>query len=605
MQVVPKTFQRVVRILFFLDKFRKKIRIGIGKLYVFRKRCIFAFSMKRILAAALLLFHICAFSFAQQVESYLVDAVSLYSNGEYKQAKARLETLSAMAPQDDAVWYYLALSEAGLQDFSAARKHLEQAIALDGGNYWYRRTLARLYLTQGEEELGIEMYEALVKDFPDKEDLSYELLNLYLRQGAFEKALSALDEIETQRGPSEPVAQTRYEVYRQLDRPEEAVAALEKFNQEYSSPGILATLGDYYLSEYQDSLAQACYTEALSLDGGYVPAVLGLSEVYRHLRKYPDYFRTLDTFFQSEDVPADTKALYIRNLTRSIDPKLLQLHQEEYDAVVQETVALHPQDSTVLSTVAGYYYTTGRNKEAGKWFREVADIYPESLSHTVTCLQFLTLEESWEELRDRSLRAFDRFRELGFLDFANQANYQLEDYDAIIGNCQYILTNYAKDKDLCKSALAMKGDAYYSKGDAKQAFKAYDQVLKIDPSYAPVLNNYAYYLSLTGKNLKKAYTMSKKTVEAEPDNATYLDTFGWILHLQGKDLEAKPFFKHAMLYGGKDSAVQLDHYAEVLYALGEYDLARSYWNQARTKNQNGEVPDLEERIKARLDAIGK
>jgi tetratricopeptide (TPR) repeat protein len=562
--------------------------------------------MKKVLAALVLLLHIGVFSsVAQQVESYLVDAVSLYSNGEYKQAKDRLETLSAIAPQDDAVWYYLALSEAGLQDFSAARKHLEQAIGLDKGNYWYRQTLARLYLTQGETQLGIEMYEDLVKDFPDKDGLSYELLNLYLRQGQLEKALSALEDIETQRGPSEAVTQTRYEVYRQLNRPEEAVAALEAFNRDYSSPSILSMLGDYYLGEYQDSLAQVHYAEALSLDGSYIPAILGLSEVYRHQRKYPDYFRTLEGFFQSEDVPAETKAMYIGNLTRSLDPKLLQLHQSEYDEVVQDLAALHPQDSTVLSTVAGYYYSTGRVKESGKWFREVADQYPESLSHTVTYLQFLGMQENWEELRDRSLRAFDRFQELGFLDFANQANYQMGDFDAIIGNCQYILTNYPKDKDLCKSALAMKGDAYHSKGDSKQAFKAYDQALKIDPSYAPVLNNYAYYLCLTGKNLKKAYTMSKKTVEAEPDNATYLDTFAWILHLQGKDLEAKPFFKHAMLYGGKDSAVMLDHYAEVLYALGEYDLARSYWNQAKNKNTAGEVPDLEERVKARLAAIGK
>ena len=45
---------------------------------------------------------------------------------------------------------------------------------------------------------------------------------------------------------------------------------------------------------------------------------------------------TLGSFFRSEDVPAETKALYIRNLTRSIDPKLLQLHQEEFDQVLQE-----------------------------------------------------------------------------------------------------------------------------------------------------------------------------------------------------------------------------------------------------------------------------
>ena len=99
--------------------------------------------------------------------------------------------------------------------------------------------------------------------------------------------------------------------------------------------------------------------------------------------------------------------------------------------------------------------------------------------------------------------------------------------------------------------------------------------------------------------------MSKKTVEAEPDNATYLDTYAWILHLQGRDKDAKPYFKHAMLYGGKDSAVIMDHYAEVLYALGEYDLAQVYWSQAKAKDTEGEIPDLEMRVAARLKAIGK
>lgn len=561
--------------------------------------------MKKGLAALVLLFHICVFSYAQQAESLLVDAVALYSNGEYGKAKDHLQTLSAVYPKDDAVWYYLSLSEMALQDFDNARKHLETAISLDGKNYWYRRTLSRLYLRQGEQDLGIEMYEALVKDFPDKSSLSYELLDLYLRQGSFEKALKALDDIEAERGPSEAVAQTRYEIYRQMDKPEEALEALEKFNREYSSPSVLSMLGDYYLAEYQDSLAGVRYQEALSLDGSYVPAVLGMSEVYRHQRKYPQYFNAIGTFFRTEDVPAETKSMYIRNLTRSLDPKLLQLHQKEFDAVIDDAAAVHPSDSTLLTTVAAYYYTTGRAAGAGKWFREAADRYPESLSLTMTYIQYLGVQQEWELLRDKSLEAFSRFNELAFLDYANQANYQLEDYDAIIGNCQYLLTNYPKDKDLCLAAYSMKGDAYHAKGDTKAAFKAYDQALKINPSYAPVLNNYAYYLSITGKNLKKAYNMSKKTVEAEPDNATFLDTFAWILHLQGKDLEAKPFFKHAMLYGGKDSAVMLDHYAEVLYRLGEYDLARSYWNQAKNKNQNGEVPDLDERVKARLEAIGK
>jgi tetratricopeptide (TPR) repeat protein len=188
-------------------------------------------------------------------------------------------------------------------------------------------------------------------------------------------------------------------------------------------------------------------------------------------------------------------------------------------------------------------------------------------------------------MRDVSLDAFNRLSELGFMDYANMANYQLKDYDAIIGNCRYLIKNYPKDTKVLLASWSQLGDAYHSKGNSKEAYKAYDKALKIDPGYAPVLNNYAYYLSEEGRKLKKAYTMSKKTIEAEPDNATYLDTFAWILHLQGKDLEAKPFFKHAMLYGGKDSPVILRHYATVLQALGENDSAQVYLNMAKRLEQ--------------------
>ena len=59
-----------------------------------------------------------------------------------------------------------------------------------------------------------------------------------------------------------------------------------------------------------------------------------------------------------------------------------------------------------------------------------------------------------------------------------------------------------------------------------------------------------------------------------------------------------------MLYGGKESAVILDHYAEVLYALKEYDMAFVYWNLARQRN-NGDIPDLEDKINIRKAAVGR
>ena len=453
-------------------------------------------------------------------------------------------------------------------------------MALDSTNFWYRRLLGRLYLSQNKTEEGMLQYERLVQDFPDKSSAVYELLDIYLARKEFEKALSTLDEIESQRGPSEEVTRTRYDIYTSMGKQDEGAAVLEKFNQQYSSPTILSMLGDYYLQDYSDSLARVRYQEALSLDSGYIPALLGMSEVYRHERNYPLFFQTLDKFFTSKDIPASSKTLYIGNLARGLDPKILQLHREGFDRLVQETVETHPGDSTVLSTAGTYYYSTGREAEAGNWFRESAQRYPQSLGQTATYIQYLSLQKDWPQLREQAMAAFRRFGELAFLDYANMANYQLEDYAAIIGNSQSMLRMYPKDKALCLSAWSMMGDAYHAQGDAKQAFKAYRKALQLDPDYAPVLNNYAYYLSLQGKSLKKAYNMSKKTVEQEPDNATYLDTFAWILHLMGKDLEAKPFFKHAMLYGGKESAVILRHYATVLETLGETDTAKVYRNQA-------------------------
>jgi Tfp pilus assembly protein PilF len=187
---------------------------------------------------------------------------------------------------------------------------------------------------------------------------------------------------------------------------------------------------------------------------------------------------------------------------------------------------------------------------------------------------------------------------------AGVGDYNLKDYEKVLQTCEQIISIAPSDSSKTLRSWSTIGDIYHQLGENKKAYKAYDKALKINPDYVYVLNNYAYYLSVEGKNLKKAYKMSRKTIEAEPDNATYLDTFAWILHLQGKSLEAKPFFKHAMLYGGKDSPVILDHYAEVLYALKDYDMAFVYWNLARQKN-NGEIPDLDERVAKRKEEAGR
>lgn len=140
-----------------------------------------------------------------------------------------------------------------------------------------------------------------------------------------------------------------------------------------------------------------------------------------------------------------------------------------------------------------------------------------------------------------------------------------------------------QDKESIAQAYHIMGDIYYSQGKQRECFRAYDKALEFNPDYIPILNNYAYYLSLKKRQLRKALKMSAHTLELEPDNATYLDTYGWILYLMKRPAEAKPHFKRAMIYGGKENPEVLNHYSQVLRALGEDALADYYANLAKQK----------------------
>ena len=541
-----------------------------------------------------------------QQENWITFAVSMYDNRDYDGAITMLKSVLEQDPENDAAYYYLALSSLGKEDVEAAEAYFRQAVDLDNGNFWYRQRLGALYAATKRPELAIDIYEGLLKDFPKKSDLYIQLVELYAAREEFEKALATLDEVETVFGKSESTAVYRFNYLRAMGRQEEAFKSLEEFNKEYSSPYVLTALADWQISMYNDSTALAYYDEALDIASDYAPALLGKAETLRMTRKYNDYFTVLEKFVEDPLTPVESKNEYLSAIIQRTDPKFMKSFLPQMDNIIGKTLMAHPKDSTMMGLAGIWYYSTERRPEAAKWFRLNAETYPASVSARASFVEFLMYAQMWGELSEEGRKAFDIFpQESAFLELASVGDFNLGRYESVLDICDKVLDVAPQDSSKTLRAWSTKGDIYHRLGDSKKAYKAYDKALKINPDYIYVLNNYAYYLSMEGKSLNKAYQMSKRTVEAEPDNATYLDTFGWILFLQGKALEAKPFFKKAMLYGGKDSAVIMDHYAEVLYALKEYDLAFVYWNLAKKKNVDGEIRDLDERIALRKKDIRK
>jgi tetratricopeptide (TPR) repeat protein len=538
-------------------------------------------------------------------ENFILTAVEELNNQDVNRAKARLTAVLYDDPSYDAAWYYMGQVALHEGDLERAETFYRKAAELDPGNFWYRYKLAVIY-AYTSKEVAVPMYEKLLEDFPKKVDLYAELVELYVSEQEYEKALQTIYEMEKIYGPTEVLTVYAHRILLALGRDEEAMEYLLQHNSKYSSPYVLTALAEAEYRQLNDSTALAFYDEAIGLDPSYSPALLGKAEVCRLTYRYDEYFPVLNMYVENPMEPSYDKADYLYSLLERGDPKFIVKYQSKLDTTMVKFAQTHPGDSLVYDLRGIYYHLTGRKDEAEQQFREYVEKYPDSYSATASLLEFLMYDNDWNELSVESRKAYQRFPDESlFLQMAGAADYNLGDYDKVLETCDQLLSIEPADSAINLSTWSTMGDVYYILGDSKKAFKAYDKALKINPDYAYVLNNYAYYLSVEGKNLKKAYNMSRKSLELEPDNPSYLDTFGWILYLRGEYLEAKSFFKTAMLHGGKESSDILDHYAEVLYALKEYDLAFVYWNLALQKEDDEEVPGLKEKVESRRKEAGR
>jgi len=289
----------------------------------------------------------------------------------------------------------------------------------------------------------------------------------------------------------------------------------------YNNPNTLSMVADAKAAARQDSTALAYYNQALLADPGYAPAQFGRMELLRRMGNFPAFFAGLEELIRNEDVRPDMKSNYLTVLMDNIDSPFYWVWGDTINRLVDLDRDLHPEDYDI---------------------------------------QLLKLRMC----------------------------YIKQDWDAVLAQCDVMagLARAQGNNERLAEALSIAGDVWYQQmEDSKKAYEIYEQALQVDPDRTSVLNNYAYYLSLEGRQLRKALKMSRRTIELEPDNATYLDTYGWLLYLLRRPKEAKPYFKHAMLYGGKDSAVVLEHYSKVLEALGEQDLATYYKNLSEQKNK--------------------
>ena len=128
----------------------------------------------------------------------------------------------------------------------------------------------------------------------------------------------------------------------------------------------------------------------------------------------------------------------------------------------------------------------------------------------------------------------------------------------------------------------MKGNILQEMGDLTSTLEAYEIATKILPDDMMLINNYAYFLSMEGKDLKKAERLSQRTINEDPENAVYLDTYAWILHLQGYHSLAKFYIERAVknCQETENPVTYYEHYGYIMLKNNQEDKAMQAWKKA-------------------------
>jgi tetratricopeptide (TPR) repeat protein len=172
--------------------------------------------------------------------------------------------------------------------------------------------------------------------------------------------------------------------------------------------------------------------------------------------------------------------------------------------------------------------------------------------------------------------------EMAFYYYQGMTHYQRGEKDEALNTFQNGIgvINDESDPAIVSDFYAIMGDLLHERGQARQAFEAYDSCLQWKDDNLGCLNNYAYYLSELGQQLEKAEEMSRRTIKAESKNATYLDTYAWILFQQKRYAEARIYIDQALQHDSLPGAVIHEHAGDIYAQCGDIDGAILQWGKA-------------------------
>lgn len=542
----------------------------------------------------------------RKAEYYFLEAENEKSHGRMDSYFDLLKKAHEIDPTNPTFSFHLGFAMLTMDN--TTRGMAQQALGLMKEHYdanpdsYYETTFySDANMMLGNPGEGLKAIKTLCDRNPYRIELQVRLADAYARVGDFTASNETYDSIEALHGKSLPITSKKLSNFVTMNdtvgaiNEMHALLATAPRNAEYNITmgGLLQQFGlkdsaIVYLDRAQEA----------EPDNGYT--YLAKAQYYMLNGDSLRYEQQIQHALLSEKLEIDDK---VQLLVTSVKDMIQREDSSaRADSLFTVLIRQHPHEVAVHETYCDYLLYKKNYKAAAEQQQYVLDIKPTDAEGWRKLMIVQMMDDDYAN----ALKSADKALEynpdsLALYQYIAPAYYQMKEYNKAIEtyNLAIGLTD-SLDIETLSDLYGGLGDVYQALGDTEKAFSYYDKSLEYNPLNVGIMNNYAYFLSLEGKDLDKAERMAALAVKSVPNSATYLDTYAWV-YFKKKDYDmALLYIKNAIDNDDTHSADVLDHYGDILFMKGETEQAVEQWQKALEKDPKNELIQRKIKLKTIL-----
>ena len=451
-------------------------------------------------------------------------------------AEATLQKLVARKPQADTPLIHLGDYFTALGQPEKALTNYRRATEVAPSSTIARDKLIAHYLDTGKTTEAEALVTAIQEK--DKKDLMGRFFDarVKLTRSKTDEAMTILQGVikdNPQFAGAHHFLGAAYLQKQQLPQAKAAIADALKFNPQLSDAR--TALAQIHLAEGSLDLALEQAQAAVQINPRNAQAAIVAGTAYLRkgdLAKSRKVFETITKAAPKEPIGPYNLGLVARS--EKNDAKALAYFEE---ALTKRPTAIEP-----LLQIVAIKHAQGKTQEARERVIRQLETVPKSplLHNLVGQLWLNARDQAQAEKSFKTAIEIDSSSLAPYLNLA-QLYYQTGKVDQSITEYETVL---AKNPN-APAALMMLGIIHEGRKEYDKAKERYDQILKLNPRFAPAANNLAWLIAEQGGNLDVALSHAQTAREQRPEDPNIADTLGWIYYKKNASLLAAGLLKEA------------------------------------------------------------